>query len=262
MLGSIIGDILGSAYEFNNFKTERPDEVELFVPESHFTDDSVLTVATAEALLTDRDYQRHANEWGHLYPDAGYGWSFRHWLGAKKKAPYNSWGNGSAMRVAPVGWAFSTIEETIAEATLSAEFTHNHPEGLKGAQSVAAAIFLARTGHSKQDIHAYISQNFGYNLDRKVAKIRPGYKFNESCQETVPEALIVFFESVDFEDAMRLGISLGGDTDTLCCICGGIAEAFYGKLPQSLVDFARVRLEDKMLKVIDTFYEKWIKEKQ
>ncbi len=232
MLGAVAGDIIGSVYEFNN--THRYD-FELFTPRSTFTDDTVLTVAVADCILHGKDYARTIWEYGNRYPDRGYGGRFPNWLDSKDLKPYNSFGNGSAMRVSPVGFAFDTLEETLAEARRSAEVTHNHPEGIKGAQAVAAAIFLARRGESKGYIREYITDTFGYDLNRTLDEIRPNYTFDETCQGSVPEAIIAFLESNDYEDAIRKAVTLGGDSDTIACITGGIAQAHYGGVPEYIV---------------------------
>jgi len=225
MIGAIAGDIIGSVYEFGRTKSK---EFPLFGAGSGFTDDSVLTVATADAILTDGDYRRAALEFGRRYPNAGYGGFFAGWLQAKDPRPYGSYGNGSAMRVSPVGFAFDSVEEVLREAKRSAEFTHDHPEGIKGAQAAALAVFLARTEWDMDLIRSEVSARFDYDLNRKVEDIRPGYSHDESCQRTVPEAIIAFLDSTSYEDAIRNAISLGGDSDTLACIAGGIAEAYYG----------------------------------
>ncbi|MDR2508230.1 MAG: ADP-ribosylglycohydrolase family protein [Candidatus Accumulibacter sp.] len=253
MLGGIIGDICGSIYEWRNRKTENPNEIELEHPACRFTDDSVLTFAVAEACLGGGDYRNALRAWGLRYPDAGYGGTFRQWLQREDGAPYNSWGNGSAMRVGPVGWAFGTLEETLDEARRSAEVTHNHPEGIKGAQAVAASIFLARSGHSKDSIRTYVETSFQYDLGRAIAEIRPGYDFDVSCQGSVPEAIIAFLESADFAHAIRLAISIGGDSDTIACIAGSVAEAFYREIPGSLVRMARDRLTPEMRESLRRF---------
>ncbi len=231
MIGAIAGDIIGSVYEFNAIKSK---DFPLFQRRSYFTDDSVLTVAVAQAILTDGDYRRAVLEMGRAYPNSGYGGSFAHWLVSADPKPYNSWGNGSAMRVSPVGFAFDKAEDVLREATLSAEFTHNHPEGIKGAQATALAVFLARTGHDKEAIRGEIAGRFGYDMARTVDDIRPDYGFDESCQGTVPEAVIAFLDSNSYEDAVRNAVSLGGDSDTLACITGGIAEAFYGPVSDEI----------------------------
>jgi len=225
MIGAIAGDIIGSVYEWNNIKTKQFD---LFSPDCFFTDDSVLTVALAESLLTGADYGSLMKAYYRRYPNAGYGGSFQRWAQAEESRPYNSWGNGAAMRISSVGFAFNTLDEVLLRAAEYTTVTHNHPEGIKGAQATAAAIFLARTGSTKAGIRQYTSANFHYDLSRSVDEIRPTYQFNESCQETVPQAIVCFLESSDFEDAIRNAISLGGDSDTLACITGGIAQAHYG----------------------------------
>jgi ADP-ribosylglycohydrolase len=258
MYGAIIGDIAGDIYEFDNFKTETPEEIDLLNPQSDFTDDSVMTVATADAILGDGNYEAAAVSWGKRYPWAGYGGGFMRWLSMKDRKPYDSWGNGSAMRVSPVGWAFATLEETLCEAKKSAEFSHNHPEGIKGAQATAASIFLARNGETKPAIKDYVKRNFGYDLSLTTAEIRPLYTFNESCQGTVPEAITAFLESEDYAHCIQLAISLGGDSDTLACIAGGIAEAFYQKIPPKLIAYAEAKLEDDMRETVKAFYRKYI----
>jgi ADP-ribosylglycohydrolase len=225
MIGAIAGDIIGSVHEFGRTKTKK---FPLFVRASGFTDDSVMTVAIARAILTDGDYRKAVLEFGRRYPDAGYGGFFMGWLHSDDPKPYNSYGNGSALRVSPIGFAFDTVEETLREATRSAEFTHNHPEGIKGAQATALAVFLARTEWDMDLIRSEISGRFGYDLTRTVETIRPNYDHDESCQRTVPEAIISFLDSTSYEDAIRNAVSLGGDADTLACIAGGIAEAYYG----------------------------------
>jgi ADP-ribosylglycohydrolase len=257
MYGAILGDILGSIYEFNNLKTENPETIDLFNPKCYFTDDTVLTVAVADAVLKAGAYEEAIYTWAKAFPGAGYGGGFIKWARSGNPKPYNSWGNGSAMRVSPVGWAFDTLEETLVQAKKSAEITHNHPEGIKGAQATAAAIFMSRNGSSKQEIKDYIEKTFGYNLQRTLQEIRPGYRFNESCQGTVPEAITAFLESRNFAHAMQLAISVGGDTDTLACITGGIAEAFYRAIPQELIDFANTRLPERMKTVVAEFYKRF-----
>jgi ADP-ribosylglycohydrolase len=251
MIGAIAGDIIGSVYEFNQIKTK---EFPLFVERSHFTDDSVLTAAVADAILSGRSYKESMLDIGRRYPDSGYGGSFIGWLFSENPQPYNSWGNGSAMRVSPVGFAFQSEEKVLSEAKKSAEISHNHPEGIKGAQAAALAIFLARSGHGKDTIRKRLADEFGYDLERTVDGIRPDYSFNESCQETVPEAIVAFLDSNSYEDAVRNAVSLGGDSDTLACITGGIAEAFYGGVPDSIVKEARMRLTPDLLAVVDDFY--------
>ena len=237
MIGAIAGDIIGSVYEHNQIKTK---PFPLFHDRCSFTDDTVLTVAVADAILSGAPYVETIRSIGRRYPGAGYGGHFLRWLYAENPQPYNSWGNGSAMRVSPVGFAFSTEDEVLAQARLSAEITHNHPEGIKGAQATALAILLARMGYDKEEIRARIMDRFGYELDRCVDDIRPTYAFDVSCQGTVPEAIVAFLDSESYEDAVRNAVSLGGDSDTLACITGGIAEAFYGSVPEPI----RARVQD------------------
>lgn len=252
MLGAIAGDIIGSVHEFRGQKTK---EFPLFVADTKFTDDTVLTVAIADGLLTGASYVEKFHEYTRAYPYRGYGLRFSQWVQSGSREPYNSWGNGSAMRVSPVAFAFQTLEEVVREAGRSAEVTHNHPEGVRGAQATAAAIFLARQGESKRKIRSAIEKQSGYDLSRTVASIRPVYSFNESCQETVPEAITAFLESEDYEDAVRLAISLGGDADTLACITGGIAGAFYGGVPAGILTPALALLDDGLRKTVTQFCE-------
>lgn len=250
MIGALAGDIIGSAFEFG--LTKRKD-FPLFGPECAFTDDSVLTVAVAEAILTDGDYRRAVLAFGRGYPGRGYGVGFRAWLDSPDPRPYNSWGNGSAMRVSPVGFAFDTVDEVLREARRSAEFTHSHSEGIKGAQAAALAVFLARTGKSKDLVRTEIAGRFGYDLARTVDGIRPGFGHDESCQRTVPEAVICFLGSTSYEDAVRNAVSLGGDADTLACITGGIAEAFYGPVPTVIRDKVHEILAPELWAVVERF---------
>jgi ADP-ribosylglycohydrolase len=250
MIGAIAGDVIGSVHEGAGTKTT---SFPLFQSRSRFTDDTVLTVATAHAILTGTSYQEAYRHFGRSYPDAGYGGMFIRWLMAREPRPYNSWGNGSAMRVVPVGLAFGTVEEVLGEAERSAAVTHDHPEGIRGGQAVALAVFLARSGASKEGIRQEIADRFEYDLDRSVEAIRPGYRFDVSCQGSVPEAIIAFLDSSDVEDAIRLAISLGGDADTQATIAGGIAHAWYGDVPASIVEPVRERLPSGFLQVIDRF---------
>jgi ADP-ribosylglycohydrolase len=251
MLGSIIGDTIGSVYEWNRTKEM---DFPLFGKATDFTDDSVLTVATAVAIMEDGDYGEYYKDFANRYPGRGYGGRFGQWIKSSSMEPYDSWGNGSGMRVSPVGFAFNSIEEVMAEAEKSAACTHNHPEGIKGAQATALAIYLARNQYSKEDIKDLITQKFDYNLDRTVDEIRPAYQFNESCQETVPEAIISFLDSTDYESTIRLAISLGGDSDTLACIAGGIAEAYYGEFPKEVSEKVLALLPSEFLEAITKFY--------
>lgn len=259
MYGAILGDMIGAPYEFD--MGNKSKEFPLFGADSHFTDDSVMTIAVAEALL-DHPFQDDSTiraslvdsmqKWGKRYPAAGYGIRFCRWLGAAHPEPYGSYGNGSAMRVSAAGWLYDTLEETRAKARLTAEVTHNHPEGIKGAEATAAAIYLARTGHSKEEIRTYIVREFDYDLSRTCDQIRPEYYHVESCQKTVPEAITAFLEGTDFEDVIRTAVSLGGDCDTLTCIAGSIAEAFYG-VPEQLKAECRSRLPKDMLGILHRF---------
>lgn len=248
MIGAIAGDIIGSVYEFDNIKTT---DFPLFTNESDYTDDTIMTVAVADWLLNGGDLAKVMQRYGreYPYPTGGYGGRFSGWLREKDPQPYNSWGNGSAMRVSAVGWMFESLEKTLEVAKETAAVTHNHPEGIKGAQATAAAIYLARTGKNKQDIKQYIETTFSYDLSRSCDEIRPCYRFNESCQGTVPEAIIAFLDSFDFENAIRLAVSLGGDSDTLACITGGIAEAFYG-MPEKIKQEVKKRIPEKFNEII------------
>ena len=250
MLGAIAGDVFGASYEFRSFKRE---DFDLFSKPRFFTDDTVLTIATAEVLMGDGDYAEAYRRWGRDYPARAYGGRFLEWLEDSSLGPYNSFGNGSAMRVSPVGWAFDTLDEVLAEAERSAAVTHNHPEGIKGAQATACAVYLARTDVSREGIRDEIAGRFGYDLDRTVEAIRPGYSFDVTCQGSVPEALIAFFDADDFEHSIRLAISLDGDADTQAAITGGVAEAFWGGVPERLEAEVRDVLDDPLLEVMDRF---------
>ena len=255
MIGAIAGDIIGSVYEHSHIKTK---DFPLFHAQSVFTDDTVLTVAVADAILTGRPYQLSIRKIGRRYPSAGYGGSFTGWLYSDHPQPYNSWGNGAAMRVSPVGFAFDTADEVLEEAKKTAEISHNHPEGIKGAQAVALSVFLARRGRRKEEIRMEISRRFGYELKRTVDDIRPTYSFDVACQRTVPEAIIAFLDSGSYEDAVRNAISLGGDSDTLACIAGGIAEAFYGDVPSIIRSKVHKCLTPDLREITETFCRKYI----
>ncbi|MBD2459934.1 ADP-ribosylglycohydrolase family protein [Oscillatoria sp. FACHB-1407] len=252
MLGAIAGDMIGSVYEFDNCRRK---DFPLFSPDSTFTDDSILTVAVADVVQQGGDYVTQFKQYYQRYPNpmGSYGARFIQWAISANPQPYNSWGNGSAMRVSPIGFAYSDLERVLQEAKRSAAVTHNHAEGIKGAQATAAAIFLGRTGHSKAEIRSYVETTFGYDLSRTLNDIRPVYEFNESCQGTVPEAIIAFLESTDFEDAIRNAVSLGGDSDTLTCITGGIAEAFYGGVPEAIAQTVLERLDPPLRYITETF---------
>jgi len=254
MIGAIAGDIVGSVYEFDPIKTT---DFPLLSDRSFFTDDTVLTLAVAESILTHRDYGETIREFANRYPDRSYGGMFRRWMTASNPRPYGSFGNGSAMRISPVGWAFDNAGDVLNEAARAAEVTHNHPEGIKGAQATALAVFLARTGGSKEHIRREIAKRFDYDLARSLDEIRPTYEFNETCQGTVPEAIVAFIESESFEDAIRKAVSLGGDSDTLACITGGIAEAHWGGVPEAIETEVRRRLPADLICIVDDFQRRF-----
>lgn len=249
MLGAIAGDIIGSVYEQQPIKTTA---FPLWSPDCRFTDDTVLTVAVADALLHGRDYAEVYRDYHDRYPRAGYGGSFRQWARSANPQPYNSWGNGSAMRASPVGWWCHSLEEARAEARRSAEVTHGHQEGIHGAQCVAACIVRARQGASRDELRALVDDEF-YLLDHTLDELRPAYRFDVSCTGTVPVAVLAVLESRDFEEAVRLAVSMGGDSDTLACIAGGIAEAFYRGVPAAIAARARRYLTPALEKVVDEF---------
>ncbi len=260
MLGAIVGDVVGSVYEWNNIRTK---EFELFDEKCDFTDDTVMTLAVAQALMqggASGDYASCMQRLGREWPGRGYGLRFLTWLHEEEPEPYNSFGNGSAMRVAPVAWCFNTLQEVEQAAAASAAVTHNHPEGIRGAQATAAAIFLAREGKGKQETRRYIENTYGYNLSRTLDEIRPNHTFNETCMYTVPEALTAFLESTDFEDALRNAISLGGDSDTLAAITCAVAEAAYG-IPEDIRRMTCAFLPPELKKIL-TDFEAWAKERR
>ena len=264
MYGALLGDIIGSPFEFD--MGNKSKEFPLFSKNSTFTDDSVMTIAVGNAFLdaqpnADIEWIRHRlissmKQYGRKFPRAGYGGMFRRWLKCDDPQPYGSFGNGSAMRVSSAAWLYNDLETVRSMARLSAEVSHNHPEGIKGAEATASAIFLARTGSTKEEIKAYIVDNFGYDLSRTCDEIRPGYHHVETCQETVPEAITAFLEGESFEDVVRTAVSLGGDCDTLTCIAGSIAEGFYG-IPEELKQECRNRLPEELRKVLDQ-YDSWL----
>ncbi len=254
MIGAIAGDMIGSIYEFNPIKRM---DFPLFQPLSTFTDDSVLSIALAESILTGQPYLDIMLKYVQRYPGAGYGGRFQGWISGVDHQPYNSYGNGAAMRISPVGYAYSTLEVVLKEAEKATVITHNHPEGVKGGLATAAAIFLARKGNSKEIIKTYIQSNFQYDLERKLDDIRPTYGFDETCQGTVPQAIIAFLKSNSYERAIRLAISLGGDADTLACITGGIAQAFYGGISTEIEMEVYNRLDEYLAKVVREFTEKF-----
>lgn len=247
MLGAITGDIIGSIYEGYSLRTK---DFSLFSPKRYFTDDTVLTVAVADAILNQGDYAEKFKQYCRKYPGAGYGMNFYNWGMSESHEPYNSWGNGSAMRVSPVGFAFNDLNTVLLEAQRTAEVTHNHPEGVKGAQATASAVFLARTGFSKPEIKSYVETTFNYNLEQTLEQVQPA---DVSCAGCVPEALIAFLESTDFEDAIRNAIFVGGDSDTIACITGGIAQAFYGDVPEEIALQVLRILDEPLRRITETF---------
>ena len=262
MYGAILGDIIGSPYEFD--RGNKTKDFPLFSRNSKFTDDSVMTLAVADAFLSlppqvseveiRRFLVRSMQTYGQAFPHAGYGGMFRRWLKESNPQPYGSYGNGSAMRVSSAAWLFDNLETVRRMARLSAEVTHNHPEGIKGAEATASAIYLARKGRTKAEIKSYIEENFHYHLSRTCDEIRPGYHHVESCQETVPEAITAFLEGSSFEDVIRTAVSLGGDCDTLTAIAGSIAEGFYG-VPEELKNQCRARLPGELREILERFDE-------
>ena len=252
MLGGIAGDIIGSRFEHARIKTK---EFELFNRQCIFTDDTVHTVAVADSLLNKTPYKVNFLRYFQQYPNAGYGHRFRRWARSLRPMPYGSYGNGSAMRVGPIAWFYNSLDKVLEEALHSAEVTHNHPEGIKGAQAVAGAIYMARTGASKPEIRAFVEGRFGYDLSRTVDEIRPDYDFNVTCQGSVPQAMISFFEAVDYEDAVRNAISLGGDSDTLACMAGSVAEAYFGEVPASIRTQVFERLDPLLADVVRKFMQ-------
>jgi ADP-ribosylglycohydrolase len=254
MLGAIAGDVIGSVHEGAGTKTK---DFPLFTPGSRFTDDTVLTVAVADCLLRRREYVDAFHDYFDAYPTAGYGGTFFWWASSRRREPYQSWGNGSAMRVSPVAFAGATLDEVLEEAKRSAEVTHNHEQGIRGAQATAAAVFLARTGSSKEQIRRYTEEQFGYFLDETLDELRPTYQFDVSCQGSVPQAIIAFLESTGFEDAVRNAISLGGDADTMACIAGAIAEAFYGGVPPHITEPVLATLDDRLRNVVSDFRQRF-----
>ena len=250
IIGAIIGDVMGSVYEFDNIRTT---EFDMFHPNCDFTDDTVLTIAVADCVLHNKDLAKTIWEYGRAYPNRGYGGRFYDWLHQNQPQPYGSFGNGSAMRVSAVGFAYDDMETVLEVAKQTAVVTHDHPEGVKGAQATAAAIFMARQGSTKQEMKDFLSQQFNYDLDFTLDAIRPTYEFDETCQGTVPQAIVAFLESVDFEHAIRLAISIGGDSDTIACITGGIAAAYYKQIPVAMIEFALKKLPAEFIEIINEF---------
>lgn len=254
MLGAIVGDIIGSAYEFNNTKRK---EFHLFTPKSKFTDDTVMTLAVARWLCDDKEHcketlVRYMQEFGRRYPTAGYGGSFMRWLYNPEPQPYNSYGNGSAMRVSPVAFYAHSLQEALGLAKISAEVTHNHSEGIKGAQAIASSIYLARHGATKEEIKSYVEEQFHYDLSQQLDDIRPTYSYDMSCQHTVPQALLAFLEGANFEDVIRSAVSIGGDSDTIAAMAGGIAQAFY-VIPKKLSSYCYALLTPELRGVLNDF---------
>ena len=254
MIGAIAGDIIGSVYEWHNIKTKKFD---LFSDRCFFTDDSILTIALSDTVLTGTPYVDNLKKFYHWYPNGGYGGSFQAWAQSTNSEPYNSWGNGAAMRISPVGYAYNDLEIVLEKAREFTEITHNHPEGIKGGQATAAAIFLARTGKSKNEIKDFVEARFGYDLSRHVDEIRPTYTFDVSSQGTVPQAIRAFLDSTDYEDAIRTAISLGGDSDTLACITGGIAQSFYGGVSPSIQEKVYSILDDRLASITRLFMSRY-----
>lgn len=252
MIGAIAGDVIGSVYEMNNVKTK---DFELFTSSSRPTDDSVLTIATMDSIMNGKPFAESYKLWFHRYPNAGYGGNFKRWAMSKDMSPYSSFGNGSAMRVSPIGCYYDSLEEVLEKAGESASVTHNHPEGIKGAKATAAAVYLAKTGSSKREIKEYIETAFGYGLDASLDSIRPWYVNDVSCQGSVPQAIMSFLESESYEDAVRNAISIGGDSDTIACITGGIAEAYYKEIPEYIVIRVKELLPKDMKEILEKFYE-------
>ena len=254
MIGAIAGDIIGSVYEWNNIKTK---EFVLFSDRCFFTDDTILTIALADSILTGRPYVENLKAFFRWYPHCGYGGSFCQWARGRDSAPYNSWGNGAAMRISPAGYAYNDLNTVMEKAKEFTQITHSHPEGIRGGQATAAAVFLARTGRTKAYIRDFIETRFQYDLSRHVDEIRPAYRFDVSCQGTVPQAVRSFLDSTDFEDAVRTAVSLGGDTDTLACITGGIAQAFYGGVPEFIQEKVYAILDDRLGTITIEFMERF-----
>ncbi len=254
MLGAIAGDVIGSVHEASGMKTK---DFPLLTPDSRFTDDTVLTVAVADCVLRGRDYVDALHEYFHAYPSAGYGGTFLFWAMRRQREPYNSWGNGSAMRVSPVAYAANTLQEVLAEAKRSAAVTHDHAQGIRGAQATAAAVFIARSGGSKDEIRRYVETQFDYFLNETLNDLRPTYQFDVSCQWSVPQSIVAFLESTDYEDAVRNAISLGGDADTMACIAGAIAEAYYGGVPAAIAEPVLTLLDDRLRGVVWEFCKRY-----
>jgi len=254
MIGAIAGDIIGSVYEWNNIKTK---DFPLFSDECFFTDDSILTIALADSILLGTPYVDNLKKFYRWYPDGGYGGSFHQWAQSLNSKPYNSWGNGAAMRISPAGYAYNDLDTVLRKAKEFTGITHSHPEGIKGAQATVAAIFLARVGKSKLEIKEFVETRFQYDLSKHIDEIRPTYEFDVSSQGTVPQAIRTFMDSISFEDAIRTTVSLGGDTDTLACITGGIAQAFYKGVPESIQLKVYAILDERLGNITKEFMEQY-----
>jgi ADP-ribosylglycohydrolase len=252
MYGAIIGDIIGSVYEHAD-PPIKTTEFELFTEKSDFTDDTVLTCAIAEAAINQWDYKAALHKYGRNHPGRGYAGRFKHWIFTDPPKSYESYSNDCAMRAVPIGFAYGSVESVLREAERSALPTHNHPEGIKGAQAVALATYLAGTGSPKEEIRSQIATRFGYDMNRTCDQIRPTYRYDVSCQETVPESIIAFLDSTDYQSAVRLAISLGGNADTMACIAGGVAHAFYGSIPGWIRDEAWKRLSSPLQRIVEEF---------
>ena len=255
MIGSIAGDVIGSVYEGGNSMNS---SFVLFDDDCRFTDDTVLSVAVADWIMHGGSLAAKFHDFYHRYPHAGYGGRFIHWAFHRHVTPYNSLGNGSAMRVGPVGFAFDSLKETLKKAEETAIVTHNHPEGIHGAKAVAAAIFLARTGKTKEDIREYLTESFGYKLTESYEDLHRKADFSVTCEATVPRALIAFLAADNFEGAVRNAVSLGGDTDTVACMAGGIAEAYYKNIPEEITDAVIDVLDDFLMETVIEFYERFM----
>lgn len=253
MIGAIIGDILGSVFEGAPVKNYNDVK---FSAASDFTDDTVLTIAVADAILTGKSFQDALHQYGNQYRNRGYGGRFAQWLNTRTPQPYNSFGNGSAMRVSPAGWASQNTNEVLSLAEKTAEPTHNHPEGIKGAQAIALSVFLAQQGATKNKIKQQVEHHFQYNLERAYKDIQPGYSFDVTCQGSVPEAIVAFLASNDYASAIRLAVALGGDTDTQACMAGAIAEAFYKEIPKTDASVLS-KLPSALSGIVDLFYDKY-----
>ncbi|WP_138207255.1 ADP-ribosylglycohydrolase family protein [Haloimpatiens lingqiaonensis] len=251
MIGAIAGDIIGSIFERKNIKTK---EFQLFSKGSIFTDDTVLTIATMDSILNSKPFSESYKKWFRKYPNAGFGGNFYRWGFSESMEPYNSWGNGSAMRVSPIGYIGDSMGEVMAKAKESAEVTHNHVEGIKGAQAIAASIYLAKIGKDKDEIRKFVEDTFDYDLSESLYSIRKWYAFDVSCEGSVPQAIRAFLESKDYEDAIRNAVSIGGDSDTIACMTGGIAEAYYKEIPRYIISEVFKIIPEEMVTIIDKFY--------